>query len=129
MNNTNTTTTAAGIAATLPRGARVTMSEQTSSLEVGTEVYYTGDMANAPGAGRITAIRDSEWGRQLEIALEAEPSKFGPEYGIEARTFTVSPSMFSPQPGRRFWTMAERREWKRAEMAKLRASIGRHESN
>ena len=33
-----------------------------TELETGTNIYYTGDMANHNGYGTITEITNSEWG-------------------------------------------------------------------
>jgi hypothetical protein len=38
---------------------------------LGTEIYYTGDVANQPGFGVITALnRDSQWGDSYDFTLE-----------------------------------------------------------
>lgn len=68
----------------------------TGGLEVGTEIYYTGDMANASGFGYVGEVkRDERFGTQLVLQLD------------DGRRFSVSPMQFQPSPGRRFCTKAE----------------------
>lgn len=37
------------------------MTKEYNTLKVGIEVYYTGDMANLPGRGKIVAVSSSEF--------------------------------------------------------------------
>ena len=64
-------------------------------LEVGTEIYYTGDRANASDYGYIGQIDSSRWGTNITIQLN------------EGGRFVVPPTAFAPGPGRRFYTKAE----------------------
>lgn len=73
-------------------------------LEKGTEVYYTGDMANHAGFGSITLIREDEYGVQYKVMLRGEKSKFGRPFSFGKRTFWVSPVQFGTDPGDRLMT-------------------------
>lgn len=42
----------------------------TKKLEQGTEIYYTGDRANASGTGEITKAYSDRWGQWYDISLE-----------------------------------------------------------
>ena len=78
-------------------------------LPIGTEVYYTGDMANQPGRGRVKAHRLSAFGESMDLEIE----------GAGAREFLgLTMAHFSPGPGRRFWTLEE---WRADRKAKIEA--------
>ncbi len=68
------------------------------NLTAGTEIYYTGDMANADGYGTITKVR--------------EPTRFAPvSYDIamaDGREMRgIYHHAFQPTIGRRFWLKTE----------------------
>ena len=75
------------------------------NLKEGTEIYYTGDMANIDGFGVISEERPGEWGRRDHIKME------------DGRAFWLGPESFSPGPGRRFMTKAE---WKAHREARIK---------
>jgi len=79
-------------------------------LTIGTGIYYTGDMANMEGTGRITKLYSDRWGAWMTIKLE------------DGRTFqSISPSSFSG-PGGRFITVAK---WRADREEKINAMMGR----
>jgi hypothetical protein len=61
-----------------------------SEIVMGTRVKFLGDSSNASGAGKVVEFRSSEWGTQARVVLDAEPSRFGPEFGIPEREFWIS---------------------------------------
>ena len=83
-----------------------------ATYEIGTEIYYTGDMANAPGAGFVRSIRvDSMMGESMDIEILSFT-----ESDSEEREFLgLTMAHFAPGPGRRFWTMEE---WKVSEISR-----------
>jgi hypothetical protein len=70
----------------------------TNLHNIGTEIYYTGDMANQSGFGVITAHRaGGNYGSpSMDILMED---------GREM--FAIHMANFGRHPGRRFWTKAE----------------------
>ena len=61
-------------------------------LEIGTEIYYTGDYANPDGRGTVTAYKPPDrFSAAYEVTLE------------DGRIFKgLYPCTFDPGPGRRF---------------------------
>ncbi len=96
-----------------------------NELRIGTEVYYTGDMANVSGFGKVTAWTHGRFGSQVQITLEDG----GGEDGEEARGFWVHPASFDPSPGRRFVLRSEYEANRAARMAafveKAKRDLGR----
>ena len=80
---------------------------------VGTGVYYTGDVANQPGNGTVTAIRPAnQWAAEsMDITLDD---------GREMRAIQIS--NFSG-PGRRFWTMDEWQADRAKKIAQMEAEF------
>jgi hypothetical protein len=74
------------------------MKTASGTYEVGTAIYYTGDIANQSGKGTVTALRPaSAYGSaSMDITLED---------GREMRGIQMT--NFGNHPGRRFWTMVE----------------------
>lgn len=56
----------------------------THLVGIGAVVSYE-DMANPLQLGTVIDICRSEFGTQYRIAFHAQPSEFGPEYGLESR--------------------------------------------
>lgn len=85
-----------------------------TELPIGTEIYYTGDMANESGEGTVTSIRDDKWGKFYEIKL------------TDGREFrSVTPLIFGPFNNtydHRFEVMTERKEIR----AKLFEDLQKH---
>ena len=67
------------------------------NLPIGTDIYYTGDMANQPGRGTVVhIIPPSRWAdRQYQVLF------------TDGREMVISPCYLNPQPGRRFWLWEE----------------------
>jgi hypothetical protein len=87
---------------------------ETTLHPVGTEIYYTGDMANLDGRGAVVAHRlSSNWGDSLDIRLDD---------GREMRA--VQMSNFSG-PGRRFITWADYQAEREARIEEMRAQYAR----
>jgi hypothetical protein len=81
---------------------------------VGTEIHYTGDMANQPGRGVVVAHRlSANWGDSMDIALDD---------GREMRGIHLS--NFSG-PGRRFITWADYQAEREARIEEMRAQYAR----
>lgn len=80
-------------------------------INTGDRIYYTGDMANEDGYGKVTSVTDSRWGKQIAIEMK------------DGRTMTVGPESFVPSPGRRFWLADEWNEDRRVRLAKSQAEI------
>lgn len=88
-------------------------------LEAGTEIYYTGDMANQERDGKIERVYSDKWGKQVEVTLFAIEDDFG---GAEPERKTVlQVTSFEPGPGRRFMTAAKRDEERTAKIVDLHA--------
>ena len=89
-------------------------------LPVGSEVYYTGDVANPPGKGRVKAHRKSAGGGSMDIEIEGRDWDTGSWSYAKGREFLrLTPAHFAPGPGRRFWTLEEWRADRRAKMEAL----------
>lgn len=71
-----------------------------SELQIGTRVYYTGDMANCEGYGNVVATY---------VAPKGSPETFAFDVLFDdGRTFArLSLHNFTPGPGRRFWIASE----------------------
>lgn len=66
------------------------------NLAVGTEIYYTGDMANVGGFGKVAKQVDDNWGARVDIVMN------------DGRRWKAIPvCSFDPSPGRRFQLKAE----------------------
>lgn len=90
-----------------------------ANLEVGTEVYYTGDMANVDGVGKITTVEGPDRWQSRWYTVKLDD-------GREMRG--VMPSNFGhPEKlrGERFQVLSERKAWQAERFAALRASLGR----
>lgn len=79
-------------------------------LSVGTEIYYTGDMANSESEGVIERLYADKWGRHIVVRLDDRD---------KATHLTLA--NFEPGPGRRFMTLQRQREEHAAAIAKMRA--------
>jgi hypothetical protein len=77
----------------------VSVMTMATTLTAGTRIHYTGDMANDPGDGSVTAVTDG-------------------------RIFRMTPhvSCVFNGPGRRFWIMSEYQAKRAAEIAKYTAA-------
>ena len=84
--------------------------------EVGTDIYYIGDMANRSGFGYVARIEHTRWGRNVTIQLH------------DGRRFQVSPASFMDSPGRRFITVAEREQQRKAAMRGIEEAAQRFRS-
>lgn len=83
------------------------MSESLGTLPIGTRVYYTGDMANAPAIGTIVEHSPSlRFTDQLKIEWDAE--EWNGETYKKPDCWTT-PTNFVPSPGCRFYRLAD---WK-----------------
>lgn len=77
---------------------------------IGTEIYYTGDMANQPARGEVVKHRHStDWGGSLDIRLED---------GRECKGIQMS--NFSG-PGRRFILWTEYQTERERQIEEMRA--------
>ena len=77
-----------------------------TKLIAGTDIYYTGDMANQESYGTIEEVSTNRFGTNLAIRME------------DGHIINVSPLSFAPGPGRRFYTKAE---WKAQRAANITA--------
>ena len=68
------------------------------NLPVGTEFYYTGDMANADGYGIIVKVRERT--RFAPVSYDTKLEDGREQKGIYFQ-------MFQPSVGRRFWLKTE----------------------
>jgi hypothetical protein len=79
------------------------------AYEVGTEIYYTGDVANIDGNGTVTRVRPADlkygYGETMDITL------------TDGREMRAIPMACFSGPGRRFWTAADRKAHYEAQMA------------
>lgn len=82
--------------------------KQFETLKEGTEVYYTGDMANAPAWGEIVEVKSDKF-NPIVYMIKLD--------GIE-RLLRIFPAQFTG-PGRRFMLAEE----KKAEREKLMAQF------
>ena len=105
------------------------ITKDSQKISVGTDIYYTGDMANAPGLFVVQTIEPCKWyGLSISLVETGEQS-----FGRKIRSLT--PSSFDPGPGRRFETLEYRKqrraeyltdpEKKRERVRKLLASMKR----
>lgn len=83
-------------------------------FEVGTEVYFTGDMANEPSSGKILKVY--------------QPDQFSPLcYDIQLDDGRLSRKIwhlaFQPSPGRRFMLMTERKQQQLAALENLQKTL------
>lgn len=91
------------------------------TLEVGTRVFYTGDVANLENEGTVSRIYSDKWGTHIEVALDTIENL---DESLPERTTTLSPVMFEDAPGRRFMTVEKRTELREAKIAELRKAYG-----
>lgn len=90
------------------------------AIEVGTEIYYTGDMANASAFGRVTDIVSDRWG--VHVTIEFDPD----ECDGSVRPSTIIPVVcFEPSPGRRFMTKQRHVEEREAAIERMRLEYAR----
>jgi hypothetical protein len=90
-----------------------------TAVEIGTRVSYQ-DIANPLQSGPVTVITTDKWGTRYTVELEGQESKFGPEYGLAARTTTTDlrqcgwkverPALYMPGHGE---SPAETAAWER----------------
>ena len=80
-------------------------------LFIGCDIHYTGDRANHEADGTITAITDSKWGRNITIKMES------------GKIINVTPTAFSPGPGRRFYVKAEWMAQRQTKIAAMAAAM------
>ena len=60
-------------------------------MKIGDCIFYTGDMANCEGWGKITDIKDDNWGLRYTVTLK------------DGRVFRdIYPAMFEKSAGQRF---------------------------
>ncbi len=85
-----------------------------SDFQVGTEIFYTGDMANASGFGVVTKIHpaDIKWGYSESVDMRLED-------GRDIRKIFVT--MFNESIGRRFMLKSEHVAKREAQIAQMRA--------
>jgi len=85
----------------------------TRAIPVGTRIYYTGDAENDDGYGLVRALRHHRrWKETASYDITMD----------DGRQFLgIFPTSFAPQPGQRFWTVAD---WN----AKRHATIERIEA-
>jgi hypothetical protein len=90
----------------------VSVMTMATTLTAGTRIHYTGDMANDPGDGSVTAVTDGRHGVFYDITLD------------DGRIFRMTPhvSCVFNGPGRRFWIMSEYQAKRAAEIAKYTAA-------
>jgi len=50
--------------------------------EIGTRIYYTGDMANFSDWGTVCEIKTGKFGAQVRLAMDNGPDKWIPPVGI-----------------------------------------------
>ena len=82
------------------------ITKDSQPVSVGTGIYYTGDIANAPGFFVVKAIEPCKWyGLSISLVETGEQS-----FGRKIRSLT--PSSFDPGPGRRFETLEYRKQKK-----------------
>ena len=62
-------------------------------MKIGERIFYTGDMANPEGWGKISDIKDDEWGIRYTITLK--------DGRVERELY---PAMFEKSVGQRFKT-------------------------
>ena len=65
-------------------------------MEIGERIFYTGDMANSEGWGKISDIKDDEWGLSYTVTLKD---------GRVCRE--LYPAMFEKSAGQRFKTESQ----------------------
>ena len=76
------------------------------TIQVGTEIYYTGDMANVEGFGEVISYHKKSKYIQESVDIKLE----------DGRVFEmVSLSSFVESPGQRFYT---KRKWQAKQQAK-----------
>ena len=62
-------------------------------MKIGERIFYTGDMANPEGWGKISDIKDDNWGLRYTVTLK------------DGRVFpSIFPAMFENSVGQRFKT-------------------------
>ena len=83
------------------------------TLEVGTKIYYTGDMANMDGFGEITNEISDRWGLRYEIAMN------------DGREMCITPASFQPSAGRRFVTKEHYTKERQEKIALMQAELTR----
>lgn len=89
-----------------------------TKLTAGTEVFYTGDMANLEDYGVITAIVSNKWYPvSYDIRLDD---------GREMRR--ILPQNFGGA-GRRFWVRSEHTAMRRVKFVKMLESVDRSEAD
>ena len=81
--------------------------------EIGTEIYYGGDMANSEGFGEVVKIhKNARFGDQYEIAME------------DGRTITIPPLMIKDEyhgnGGIRFCTAQAYDEWRARQLQRMK---------
>lgn len=86
-----------------------------NEMNVGTRIYYTGDVANNHGFGEIIeVIPPGKWQGQFVILMDDF-----------RKLITVTDSAFTPGPGRRFWLESEWMAKREKEIAEAKAEYER----
>lgn len=91
------------------------------NLEVGHRIYYTGDMANNPSFGKISAVYGNEFGKFYDIEYENE--RFEGDTKISKRVPHIA---FNKSIGQRFKTIEQYKEERQLQMDRLKASMAKH---
>lgn len=84
-------------------------------LAVGTEIYYTGDMANQAGFGKVVNHRlSARWGDSVDLLMDDGREMKG-----------MMPVMFDKSIGRRFMLASEYRAERAAKIEAMKRDIKR----
>ena len=89
----------------------------TENYQVGDQVYYTGDMANHEGFGRIVKRREAD--RFAPVSYDIELMDDDGETRLFRGVYHLG---FQSGPGRRFWL---RSEWSADQDRRMQESIAR----
>lgn len=89
-------------------------------LEVGTEIYYTGDQANFPSFGKVVAVNpaNKSYGRSVDIEYEEERFE-----GDTLKSRSVLLTNFNPGPGCRFMLKSEYLALRKQALAEMQARL------
>lgn len=86
-------------------------------LKIGTKVFYTGDLSNAPGTGEITDVLKTDL---YPVLYDIELN----EQGGEKRIFkNLTPSVFKDSPKRRFILKTEYEDEQRERIEELQNRV------
>ena len=93
------------------------------TIDAGTKIYYTGDMANSDGFFTVTEMRGDCYSHVVMVEDEQGPDACGEI--SDPRTITVPFSSFEAGPGRRFTTRDRRDAEREAVMRQYRQRYAR----